>query len=124
MNFQKTKTMKLLIEASIDQLGIHHWPEAVRQEPRVAFLTYPHAHIFKITCVKQVSHDNRDIELLLWREEILQHLKETYPPIEGSPALNFDDMSCEAIAVELFEHFDLEECRVAEDNFVAAIVKR
>ena len=86
---------------------IHNWPECNLEG--VEFLKYPHRHIFHICCKKLVSHDDRDVEIILLKREIQEFLNKVYPKTFGS-------MSCEMNARELAEVFDLYYCSVLEDN--------
>lgn len=96
--------------------GIHHWPgcpfEAVR------YLRDPHRHIFHIKAHKRVYHDDRDVEFIMLKHEIQQYLAATYSGgIMGAK-------SCEMLARELMERFDLIQVDVSEDNENGAIVSK
>ena len=95
--------------------GIHNWPDAAEVFPEVAFLSEHHRHMFHITCKKKVNHDDRDVEFIMFKRDIQEYLYDKY--YKGLVRCHFfKSMSCEMIARELYEKFDLEYCSVFEDN--------
>ena len=100
--------MKTNIIITLQVEGIHCWPECPIEE--VSFLRYPHRHIFHITCKKEVKHDDREIEIIQLKRKVLKCLDSLYP--KG----DFGRASCEEIAKTLFYRFDLQYCKVLEDN--------
>tara|TARA_R100000805_G_C3589111_1_gene91365 strand:+ start:82 stop:405 length:324 start_codon:yes stop_codon:yes gene_type:complete len=99
--------MKSNIIVNLQYEAIHYWPNCNIKE--VEFLKHPHRHIFHICCKKEVTHNDRDIEIIKLKREILFYLNEEY---QG----NFVSRSCEMIAEELMIIFKLNYCRVLEDN--------
>ena len=75
----------------------------------VEFLKFPHRHIFHICCKKKVTHDDRDIEIILLKRKINKYLNKMFPK-------TFGEMSCEMIAKLLLNCFELSYCKVLEDN--------
>jgi hypothetical protein len=94
--------------------GVHHWPGCPFDD--VAFLKDKHRHIFHIKATKAVTHDDRDVEIIMLKREIEQYLFEAY---EG----DFDTNSCEMIAKDLVTVFKLSSCEVLEDGENGAIVE-
>ena len=90
--------------------GFHNFPKAKEIFPEVDFLSDRHRHIFYFECEKKVNHDDRDVEFILFKREVQQFLLEKY----GNPC-EFGSMSCEMIARELLEKYELESCIVWED---------
>lgn len=90
--------------------GLHCWPSCDIEE--VAFLKYPHRHVFHICCKKDVAHPDRDIEIIQFKRSVAEYLAGKY----GSPCCNFGAMSCEMIAKELIQSFQLSYCSVLEDG--------
>lgn len=88
--------------------GIHRWGNCPFQE--VAFLKALHRHMFHITCKKTVQHDDRDIEIIMLKHSIGDYLCSTYK--DG----NLGGKSCEMLARELLEQFNLSYCSVLEDG--------
>lgn len=99
--------MKTNIIVNLTYIGLHHWKDCDLQE--VEYLKNLHRHTFYITCKKEVTHDDRDIEIIMFKEEIINYLDSVY---NG----NFGTMSCEMIARDLLEEFKLNYCKVLEDN--------
>jgi hypothetical protein len=105
--------LKTNIIISTQAEGIHYWPECNIKE--VEFLRYPHRHIFFITAKKEVSHLDRDIEIINLKREINAYLNNIYAE-PNSSVLIFGSKSCEMIALDLLKMFDLNYCSVLEDN--------
>lgn len=70
--------------------GIHKYPKAPEG---VAFLQYPHRHIFHFRVELEVFHDDRDVEFILFKRE----LEELYD--EKTLQLNYK--SCEMMSDDL-----------------------
>jgi len=87
--------------------AIHNWPKCDLKE--VEFLKYPHRHIFHIKCKMEVKHNDRDVEIIMLKRKIEKYLSIQYDN-------NFGPKSCEMIAEELCELFNLNYCSVLEDN--------
>jgi len=95
--------------------GVHNWPGCHIEE--VDFLKSPHRHMFHVEAMKQVSHDNREIEIIRFKREMTSWIEQNY---KG----NFESMSCEHIATVLLKMFDLDSCTVLEDGENGAMVKK
>lgn len=91
--------------------GIHRWKDAEEKEPEVDFLSFPHRHMFHFEVSKLVEHDDRDIEIILFKRSIMEYLLDKY----GAPC-RFENMSCEMIAEETLKEFDCTSVQVMEDN--------
>lgn len=87
--------------------GLHCWKDCPLDE--VSYLRNLHRHNFYITCKKSVTHDDRDIEIIMFKHKINNYLEEKYSG-------NFGTMSCEMIAKDLVNKFKLSYCEVLEDN--------
>lgn len=105
-NLRKEIVIKLQVE------GIHKWGTC--NLPEVSFLAYPHRHIFHITITKEVEHNDRDIEIIMFKRNVLKYL--------GKQPVMFDNKSCESIAEELLLEFNATSVVVLEDNENGAIV--
>ena len=106
------------VYCSISIEGVHCWPDCPFEE--VAFLRDPHRHQFVIKAHKQVFHDDRDVEFIMLQRKIFQYVYLTYADENG--VCQFGSMSCEMIADELLERFDLVMCDVSEDGENGAMV--
>lgn len=107
--------MKTRIIINLQHECVHQWSDCELEG--VEFLKFPHRHIFHICCKKEVTHSDRDIEIILLKREVNSFLNEVYPK-------TFGDMSCEMIAEELLNVFELDYCSVLEDNENGAEVTR
>jgi len=101
------KRLKTNIIVNLTHSATHYWERCDIEE--VMYLKHPHRHVFHFKCKKEVSHDDRDIEIIMLKNSIKAFLNETYPK-------TFGGMSCESIAKELIFAFDLNYCSVLEDN--------
>ena len=96
--------------------GVHRWIDCNLDE--VHYLTYPHRHIFFITIEKEVSHNDRDIEIILFKRKVYEYLTKKYNH-------KFGNRSCEDIAEDILNQFDCKSVEVLEDNENGAkIIKR
>lgn len=88
--------MRKEVIIKLDVEGFHYYNNAPK---KVSFLRENHRHTFKITAAYKVSHNNREKEIFIQREELRDYLTESY----GSPCL-FREMSCEMIAEDILLH--------------------
>lgn len=111
--------MKTNIIVKLQVEGFHNWPAAKDILPEVGFLSDRHRHIFHIVCKKAVSHSDRDVEIIMFKRQILEYLYARYTK-HGSASISFvhefGPKSCEMLAEELLKEFDLEYCSVLEDD--------
>lgn len=105
--------MKTNIIINTQVEGVHSWPECNIEQ--VSFLKHPHRHMFHICCKKEVSHDDRDIEIIKLKRRINFFLYHHYYEPK-SHHCNFENMSCEMIARKLMVEFKLNYCSVLEDG--------
>lgn len=93
--------------------GIHRW-EACPYED-VSFLKNQHRHIFYVKVIKNVSHENRDIEIIKFKRE----LESAYSGI-----VDLGNKSCEMVAIEILTRYHCKEVEVLEDGENGANIKR
>lgn len=105
---------KVYIWCTCEFVGLHHWEKA---EGKVAYLRAPHRHKFYVKCLKRVTDLDREIEFITMKEMIEDYLNEKYHRKRFTS-------SCEMIAVDLLEHFNLDQCSVSEDSENGATVVR
>ncbi len=90
--------------------GVHYWPDAPLDKPE-HYLRHAHRHVFHVEAVKRVTHEERDIEIIAFKREMLAFCEERFG--KGTGAHPF---SCETLARILLEEFGLQRCSVLEDN--------
>lgn len=116
--------MKTEVWVTLQVEGTHSWPKCPFEE--VAFLRDTHRHIFHIKAYKEVTHTDRDVEFIMLKREILDYLHFEYTQChdgaETRTVHTFGPKSCEMIATELIEEFELSRCSVSEDLENGAIV--
>lgn len=115
--------MKKEIWVTLQVQGTHNWPDCPYED--VAFLRDTHRHLFQIKAYKLVTHGNRDIEFIRLKNQILKYLNDTYEIWVGNKQgdttvfeykmHSFGARSCEMLAEELINHFELSQCEVSED---------
>ena len=100
--------------------GIHNWPECPFEE--VAYLRDPHRHIFHIKAYRAVEHSDRDVEFIMLKSAISKYIKNKYYDHKQS-LCQFGAKSCEMLATELIDAFDLTQCEVSEDGENGSLVQ-
>lgn len=105
----------IIVKLQID--GTHQW-SGVKKDHNlfsVFFLANPHRHMFHIVAKKEVSHGDRDIEIINLKRNIQDYLHNHYYNTELRTH-EFKEMSCEMIASVLAKVFGLCYCEVLEDG--------
>lgn len=95
--------------------GFHNFPKAKEIFPEVGFLSNIHRHMFHFKLERQVNHDDRDVEFIMFKRQVIDYLQSEYYDL-GYKALLFGSMSCEMIARELLLKFDCCSVEVWEDG--------
>ena len=111
--------MTRYIRIHIEIEGIHHWASC--DEKEVNYLVAPHRHIFHIDAIKEVTHNDRDIEFIKMEHEIKGDLEAEFFDREKQ-LCDFGSASCEDIAEMLIKNYDLRSCEVLEDGKSGAII--
>jgi len=94
--------------------ALHNWPGVVNvlpNSPWIHMLKDKHRHIFYIALEKQVTHSDRDVEIILFKQEVIQKLESSF----GRPG-DLGPMSCEMLAEFLLKEYDCSSVEVLEDN--------
>ena len=115
-----TKTI-VMVKLAVD--GCHNFPKAAELFPEVAFLADRHRHMFHFTVSKAVSHDNRDVEFIMLKRDILNYLTIQYSD-SHMRTLEFGPKSCEMLAREILKRFDAEWVECWEDQENGARVEK
>lgn len=100
--------MKIAVVINFEFEGIHCWPACTLTQ--VMFLQHAHRHIFHVRCEKEVSHCDRDEEIILLKRSAQAYIAERFPNRD------LGSLSCEMIAEELLKKFNLSSCEVLEDG--------
>lgn len=104
--------MKKYIKVKLQFEGVHNWPGCPIEE--VSFLKHPHRHMFYVTCLKEVSHNDRDIEIIQFKRQVEDYLK--------GKSVNLGCSSCEDLAEDILTKFKCDEVEVMEDNENGAVI--
>ena len=107
--------MKTNIIVKLQVEGLHNWPNAKNVFPEVGFLSNMHRHKWFITAKKEVMHDDRDVEFIMFKRDISDYLEEQYYN-RTTRTHEFGSQSCEMLAKEILEEFDCVYVSVFEDN--------
>lgn len=113
-----TNVYKKEVYCTLQFEAVHNWPGCPIEE--VKYLRDPHRHTFHIKAHANVTHNDRDVEFIELKHKIANYLKEKYPSDVGCPDIGAT--SCEMLAQELIEEFDLSRCEVNEDNENGAVL--
>lgn len=113
--------MKRSIVVNLQVEGVHSWPGCDIQE--VDYLKHPHRHVFHIRCVRRVKGDDREVEIIMFKREVVTWMYKTYGRCQKT-CIDFSGQSCEMIAETLANQFELATCEVLEDGENGAIVVR
>ena len=103
-------TRKIIVKLNVE--GLHNWKDC--DLPDVMYLKNQHRHIFYIECAKVVCGDDREIEIITFKHQIKSYLEKKYG--NADRVLDFEGKSCEMIAAELLDAFELHRCTVLEDG--------
>jgi len=107
--------MRTNVIAKLELDGLHNWPEAQNIAPEVGFLSNMHRHKWYITAKKQVHHDDRAVEFIMFKRDIEEYLRAKYYNAV-SRTHEFDATSCEMLANEILKQFSCCYVSVFEDN--------
>lgn len=105
--------MRKFIVVNLQVEGVHAWSDCPIEQ--VSYLRNEHRHIFFITLEKVVQHNDRDIEIIMFKKEVKDYLNSEYGVNERG-ICNFGNMSCEDIAEILMIRYKCESVKVLEDN--------
>ena len=70
--------MKTNVIVKLEIEGLHNWPAAEAVFPEVGFLSHMHRHKWFITAKKEVHHDDRDVEFIMFKRDIEEWLGHEY----------------------------------------------
>lgn len=109
--------MRKEIVVSFQFEGMHRWPNAP-QELTERYLKNLHRHIFHVRAWREVNHNDRDVEFIAFKREMIDYITFNNPSV---PVDLIND-SCETIAEKLLKKFGLSKCEVLEDGENGAVV--
>ena len=113
---EKTKKTNILVSLQVE--GFHYWKDAPEI---VKFLRDSHRHIFHIEIEKEVSHADRDIEIILFKRSVLDFIKKIWG-VKEREYVEFGGSSCEMIADIILTEFKCVKVKVTEDGENGAVV--
>ena len=111
----------VLIKLSID--ACHNFPLAADLFPEVDFLADRHRHMFHFTLAKMVNNDDRDVEFIMFKRDVLNYLHDQYSD-SHSRTHEFGAKSCEMLSRELLERFECDWVECWEDQENGARIER
>jgi len=88
--------------------ALHSWPGCSLLD--VSFLKNAHRHVFHVEMKKLVMHDDRDIEFIHFKREVLRWVRENWEEKD------LESKSCEMIATHLLLLFECDYVKVMEDG--------
>jgi hypothetical protein len=110
--------MKTAIIVNLQVEGVHSWENCPIQE--VAFLRNSHRHMFHIKVEKEVTHDDRDIEIIQFKRDILTYLHKSFYN-DDDRCLWLRNLSCEQLAKRILNQFQCDSVQVLEDGENGAV---
>ena len=83
------------------------------------------SHMFHFEVRKVVEHDDRDIEIILFKRSIVQYLMDKYSETGsfGDPC-DFKNKSCEMLAQEVADKFECLSVQCLEDDENGALITK
>ena len=114
--------MRTYVVVRLQVDGMHNFPAAREIFPEVGFLADRHRHIFHVEAKKEVFHDDRDVEFIMFKRDIQDYLKQMYYNPE-TRTHEFGPKSCEMLAKGILNQFDCVSVSVWEDLENGAIVE-
>ncbi len=108
------------IVVTVQVAGVHRWKDCPIEE--VEYLRNYHRHMFHIKVWKHVDHDDRDVEIIMFKRDVKAYIRENYFDI-AHDACFFGDMSCEMIAKLIFHEFQCSAVEVLEDGENGAVYR-
>jgi hypothetical protein len=115
--------MKTYVIVKLQVDGLHNWPQAGQYFKEVDFLSHPHRHMFHVEAKKEVYHDDRDVEFIMFKRDVEAFLFDKFYDSERR-SHDFGSMSCEMIAKEIMEEFECQSVTVWEDNENGATIEK
>lgn len=109
--------VKIVVKLQLE--AVHLWRDC--NLPEVDYLKNLHRHTFFIRIEKEVNHNDRDIEIIIFKRGVIDYLNTMYYD-KKYDCLNFDSMSCEMIAELIYDRFKCSMVEVLEDNENGAMV--
>ena len=112
--------MEKRIVIKLQTEGVHSWKGCDIDE--VSFLKNLHRHIFYIRVEKEVTHEDRDVEIIEFKRNIETAINDEFWD-DDFRCNNFLDMSCESIAQWIKTTYNADLVEVLEDNENGAIIR-
>ena len=113
--------MRKYIVVKLQVEGLHNWPEAREVLPEMGFLSDKHRHMFHIKMIKEVLHNDRDIEIIQFKRKVQNDLNLLFYD-NAVGCIDFGRRSCEDLAELLIKNYDLTCAEVLEDGENGAII--
>lgn len=107
-------TFDLFVTVRFQFEALHCWPGAA--EHAESYLQHPHRHMFHVEGKRKVTHDDRDVEFIELRRNMLDFAEQRWGRGVFDLKMAPSTASCEQMATTFCEAFDLVSCRVSEDG--------
>jgi hypothetical protein len=117
--------MKQSIIVKTQLEALHSWKNIPSDHPS-QYLKNPHRHLFHIELRFSVSHSDRDIEFIDFKQKVDYFLQNYFVRCSNSHLTNINSYSCEMLANLLLQKYQPDECywvQVLEDGEMGAIVE-
>ncbi len=104
--------LKKFIIITTDFIGWHYWAGAHGQ---FDYLSKKHRHKFVVKAYKEITHNNREIEFINFKQRVTEYLRHKYE-YQEFPS------SCEDIAEDVLKFFGCYSVEVLEDGENGALI--
>ena len=85
--------------------GFHFWKDA---KGEVAFLKYPHRHMFYFKVYIEITHKDREIEFFTFKKDVQLYIMDVWKTFNLHDFENTTGPSCEMISELLYRHINIE----------------
>lgn len=113
--------MKTEIIVKLTFEGVHCWKDCNLKN--VEFIKNPHWHLFYLTAKKPVEHNDRQIEIIDFRNKIKEFIWNLNNN-QNKEYVELGNLSCENICSIIQEKFDLSYIEILEDNLNGACIAK
>lgn len=100
----KIMGIEKIVVGCVDIEGYHYWEDAI---DKVAFLRNPHRHIFKFKAGVRVSDNDREVEIFMLRDYIVNAIARCYDldlKLLAGDYYQFNNASCETLCEDVHEY--------------------
>lgn len=117
--FKRSVVVKTQLEA------LHQWGNIPSEHPS-QYLKNPHRHLFQIELRFYVTHSDRNIEFIAFKQKVDQFIQNYFIRDAQSNLIHLRNYSCEMLGGLLIQQYQSDGCywvQILEDGEMGAIVE-